>query len=143
MGISVALDSHLERIERVDATSALANVAEVKTVNTAGEAYADCLLGKTSLMVDKTEDSSPTEKPTYSYGLYTSRGNLIPDTSGEANEVVKIAINRLEPYFKKLLAAKLLEFTVNQKLFYRSSSGDIRTSSRKLSPTEKNLLSNR
>ncbi len=114
LGLSVALDSHLERIERVDATSALANVAEVKTVNTAGEAYADCLLGKTSLMVDKTEDSASTDKPTYSYGLYTSRGNLIPDTSGEANEVVKIAINRLEPYFKKLLAAKLLEFTVNQ-----------------------------
>lgn len=113
LGLSVALDSHLERIERVDATSALANVAEVKTVNTAGEAYADCLLSKTSLMVDK-KDATPTDKPTYSYGLYTSRGNIIPDTSGEANEVVKIAISRLEPYFKKLLAAKLLEFTVNQ-----------------------------
>ena len=115
LGLSVALDSHLERIERVDATSALANIAEVKTVNTAGEAYADCLLGKTSLMVQKkAENATSTEKPTYSYSLYTSRGNIIPDTSGEANEVVKTAINRLEPYFKKLLAAKLLEFTVNQ-----------------------------
>ena len=115
LGLSVALDSHLERIERVDATSALANIAEVKTVNTAGEAYADCLLGKTSLMVQKkAENATSTEKPTYSYSLYTSRGNKIPDTSGEVNEVVKTAINRLEPYFKKLLAAKLLEFTVNQ-----------------------------
>ena len=116
LGLSVALDNHLERIERVDATSALANIAEVKTVNTAGEAYADCLLGKISLMVDKKAENtnSSAAKAAYSYGLYTSRGNLIPDTTGEANEVVKIAINRLETYFKKLLAAKLLEFTVNQ-----------------------------
>ena len=116
VGLSVALDSHLERIERVDATSALANITTVRAVSTAGEAYADCLLGKISLMVDKKNNRDPqaTENPSHSYGLYTPRGKLIPNTSGEANEVVKLAINRLEPYFAQLLAAKQLELTVNE-----------------------------
>lgn len=116
LGLSVALDSHLERIERVDATSALANITSVKNSALAGEAYADCLLGKITLMVDKTnkEKAQNSENPSHSYGLYTPKGNLIPNTPGEANEVVKLAINRLEPYFAKLLAAKWLELTVNE-----------------------------
>ena len=114
--LKVALDPHLERIERVDATSALANVPTVKTATVAGEAYADCLLGKISLMVEKKADNEPQtpEKPAHSYGLYTPRGKLIPNTPGEANEVVKTAISRLENNFNRLLAAKWLELTVNE-----------------------------
>jgi hypothetical protein len=116
LGLSVALDSHLERIERVDATSALANITSVKTAATAGEAYGDCLLGKIALMVDKTskDNVQATEKPAHSYGLFTPKGNLIPNTPGEANEVVKLAVSRLEPYFNKLLAAKWLDLTINE-----------------------------
>ena len=115
IGLKVALDSHLERIERVDATSALANIPTVKAAATAGEAYADCLLGKISLMIEKKAENEPhtPENPAHSYGLYTPRGKLIANTSGEANEVVKTAVSRLEDYFKRLLAAKWLELTVN------------------------------
>jgi hypothetical protein len=116
LGLSVALDSHLERIERVDATSAFANIIAVKNSAIAGEAYGDCLLGKIALMVDKTDRENPqaVETASHSYGLYTSRGNLIPHTPGEANEVIKLAVSRLEPYFNRLLAAKWLELTVNE-----------------------------
>ncbi|WP_186376061.1 caspase family protein [Hyella patelloides] len=115
LGLNVALDNHLERIERVDATSAFANVPSIKAAATAGEDYADCLLGKIPLMVDKKieGDSQSTEKSSHSYGLYTPRGKLILNTPGEAKEVVKLAVSRLEPYFNKLLAAKWLELTVN------------------------------
>ena len=115
IGLKVALDSHLERIERVDATSALANVPTVKAAATAGEGYADCLLGKISLMVEKKAENEPhtLENPAHSYGLYTPRGKLIANTSGEVNEVVKTAVNRLEEYFKRLLATKWLELIIN------------------------------
>jgi hypothetical protein len=116
LGLSIALDNHLERIERVDATSAFANIIAVKNSAIAGEAYGDCLLGKIALMVDKTNQENPqaVETPSHSYGLYTPRGNLIPHTPGEANEVIKLAVSRLEPYFNQLLAAKWLELTVNE-----------------------------
>lgn len=116
LGLSIALDTHLERIERVDATSAFANIMAVKTSMIAGEAYGDCLLGKISLMVDKVNKNEPltSENPSYSYGLYTPKGNLIPNTPGEANEVIKLAVSRLESYFEGLLAAKWLELTVNE-----------------------------
>ncbi len=111
----VALDSHLVRIERVDATSALANLERVKAGYTIGESYADCSLSKISLMIDKQEDTAAfaPEKMAYSYGLQTPQGHLLPNTAGEPNEVVKLAVNRLQPYFAKLLAAKCLECTVN------------------------------
>ncbi|ELR96614.1 caspase family protein [Gloeocapsa sp. PCC 73106] len=94
----VALDSSLERIERVDATSALAGVEFVSTVATAGEQWADSLLGKT-----KT-----------GYGLFTPGGTLIPQTTGEANEAIKSAISRLTPDLKTILATKLWSLTLNQ-----------------------------
>jgi len=110
----VALDSHLVRIERVDATSALANLERVKAGSTIGEAYADCSLSKIFLMIDKQDEAiASTEKVAYSYALQTPQGKLLPNTAGEPNEVVKLAVNRLQPYFAKLLAAKCLEFTVN------------------------------
>ena len=115
LGLSIALDSHLERIERVDATSAFAQMSRINSVITAGEAYADCVIGKISIMVDKSTEAEPhsSEKPVYSYGIYTPRGKLIANTPGEANEAVKLAVKRLSPYFSRLLAAKWLELTVN------------------------------
>jgi hypothetical protein len=46
LGLTVALDVHLERIERVDATSAFANIPSVSSVVVAGEQPADYLFGK-------------------------------------------------------------------------------------------------
>ena len=116
LGLSVALDNHLERIERVDATSAFAAMSEIKSVTNAGEAYADCVVGKISVMVDKSTEGEPhsSEKPVYSYGIYTPRGKLIANTPGEANEVVKLALKRLQPYFERLLAAKWLKLLENE-----------------------------
>ena len=116
LGLSVALDNHLEKVERVDATSAFANVSSIKTSAIAGESYADCLLGKIPVMVEKPadKDAQKSESPSHSYGLYTPEGELISNTPGEANEVVKLAINRLRPHFDRLLAVKWLELTVNE-----------------------------
>ena len=116
LGLSIALDADLERIERVDATSALANIAAVNSaVRSAGQ-NADCVLGKVyrnNILKAKTSNLD-TEKQTFSYGLYTAGGVLIRKTSGVDEEAVKIAIVRLEPQFNNLLAAKWLKLTNNE-----------------------------
>ena len=110
--LTLALDADLGRIERVDATSALSNILAIDSVVVSGEHNADCLLGKvTTTQVDT--NSEPT-KSTFSYGLYTAGGNLIAKTTGSEEEAVKIALDRLEPQFNSLLAAKWLELTSNE-----------------------------
>lgn len=103
IGLTIALDAGLERIERVDATSAFANVRSVSSVVTAGEQPADYLFGKA-------------QTPDYvgGYGLFSRGRNLIPNTAGEAGEAVKAAVNRLVPRLRTLQAAKLLRLTVNE-----------------------------
>ena len=143
LGLNVALDNHLERIERVDATSAFAQMSEVKTVASAGEAYADCVVGKISVMVDKTPDAEPhaKENPVYSYGIYTSRGKLIASTPGETGEVIKLAVKRLQPYFARLLAAKWLELTVNNNSSRIPVTASIESASRNSALIEQQTLS--
>ena len=142
LGLSIALDSHLERIERVDATSAFAQMSRVNSVVVAGEAYADCVIGKISLMVDKSTEAEPhsSESPVYSYGIYTPRGKLIVNTPGEANEAIKLAVKRLSPYFSRLLAAKWLELTVNDRSSIIPVTATIESASRNSALISKTTL---
>ncbi|MEP0849251.1 MULTISPECIES: caspase family protein [Cyanophyceae] len=125
IGLTVALDAKLERIERVDATSAFANVSSVSSVVTAGEQPADYLFGKV-----ETTDSAG------SYALFSPGRDLIFNTAGEPTEAVKIAVNRLTPKLKTLLAAKLWRLTANEG----SSRLPIAATLEMVSPTEQVLL---
>ena len=112
LGLTLGLDRELQRIERVDATSAISNIQVVDSTVVLGEENADCLLGKVH-----HEDAAETENDEsniFSYGLYTAGGILIGKTSGADDEAVKIAIDRLQPHFNNLLAAKWLELTNNE-----------------------------
>jgi hypothetical protein len=100
LGLTVALAPSLERIERVDATSALATIGAVSSVLAAGEAAADCLLGKV--------------KEKGGYGLFSEGGSLLVNTTGTENEAVKSAVERLIPHLEQLLAAKLWRLTLNE-----------------------------
>ena len=111
LGLTLGLDADLQRIERVDATSAIANIKVVDSTVVLGEQNADCLLGK--VVRDNPEDSTR-ENQSFSYGLYTAGGILIGKTSGANDEAVKIAIDRLQPHFNNLLAAKWLQLTNNE-----------------------------
>ena len=115
LGLTLALDADLQRIERVDATSALANISGVNSAVVSKEQDADCLLGKVDhLLSDNQENSTSLGNTGSSYGLYTAGGVLIGKTTGLEDEAVKIAIDRLQPQFKNILAAKWLELTNNE-----------------------------
>ena len=111
--LTLALDADLGRIERVDATSALSNIPAIDSVIVAGEHNADCLLGKVTKNPTQVDTNLEPTKST-SYGLYTAGGNLIAKTTGTEDEAVKIALDRLQPQFNSLLAAKWLELTSNE-----------------------------
>ncbi|MEG4453656.1 caspase family protein [Microcoleus sp. N9_A1] len=113
IGLTVALDSGLERIERVDATSAFATVPQVSAVGS--EQLADCRFGRVP-ETTKVETVSPHEPALYQsrYGLFSLAQILIPDTEGDGGEAVKVAVQRLTPQLKALQAGKLLRLTVNE-----------------------------
>lgn len=114
--LKVALDDlSLERIERVDATSAFASIERVASV-IAGEQPADYLFGKLpKTEVPDTEANNLMAMSSSSrYGLFTLGGELIPDTLGEEGEALKVAVYRLAPKLKTLLAAKLWKLTQNE-----------------------------
>ncbi|MEH1892384.1 MAG: caspase family protein [Nostoc sp.] len=100
INLIIALDTGLERIERVDATSAFAGFSHVSTV-VAGEKPADYLFAK------QQEISSH-------YGLFSLGGELIPNTTGEVGEAVKLTVQKLASKLSSLLAAKLWRLTENQ-----------------------------
>ncbi|MBD2246495.1 caspase family protein [Nostoc sp. FACHB-888] len=100
INLTIALDTGLERIERVDATSAFAGFSHVSTVM-AGEKPADYLFAKLQ------------EVPS-SYGLFSLGGELIPNTTGEVGEAVKLTVQRLAPKLSILYAAKLWRLTENE-----------------------------
>ena len=114
LNLKLALDVDLQRIERVDATSALANIPAIASSVVAPEQNADCLLGKVAPAPAPESATDSDETATYSYGLYTAGGNLIGKTTGIAEEAVKVAIERLQPQFNNLLAAKWLALTDNE-----------------------------
>lgn len=120
VGLVVALDSSLDRIERVDAISAFTAIPRVSSA-IAGEQAADYLFSKISTppptqvattnltgVVPPTSGTTPS-----SYGLFSLGQEAIPNTAGESGEAVKVAIRRLVPKLQTLLAVKLLNLTVN------------------------------
>ena len=113
IGLTVALNSDLERIERVDATSAFAILAQVSAV--AGDQRADYRFGR----VPETTSSQAAagyEAGLYRgrYGLFSLGETLIPHTEGDGGEAVKLAVQRLTPQLQTLLAMKLLRLTANE-----------------------------
>ncbi len=129
VGLTVALDVGLQRIERVDATSAFANISAVSSVVVAGEQPADYLFGKVRetqptapAPADSVVDAAAVLQPEASeaatriggYGLFYLASEPIRHTAGEAGEAVKSAVNRLTPKLRTLLAAKLLRLTANE-----------------------------
>ncbi|AFY46599.1 Caspase domain-containing protein [Nostoc sp. PCC 7524] len=100
INLTVALDPKLERIERVDATSAFATLPHVSQV-VEGEQPADYIFGKLL--------QTPSR-----YGLFSLGGELIPNTTGEFGEAVKVAALRLATKLPTLLATKLWRLTENE-----------------------------
>lgn len=147
IGLTIALDASLERIERVDATSAFSSVPRVSAV-IAGEQPADYLFGKT-LSEDRTLTAAlPTESdgtsnppanlaPSRSrYGLFNLGRTAIPGTLTESGEAVKTAVNRIAPKLQTLLADKLLRLTSNRG----SSRLGIRATLEMVTPQERIVL---
>ena len=135
IGLIVALDAGLERIERVDATSAFATIADVSTV-LAGQP-ADYLFGRVPEV--KTPESPVTPSSNLSssrYGLFSLSQELIPDTAGAAGEAVKVAVQRLVPKLQTLLAAKLWRLTANAGSSYLGVKATLEV----LTPQEQMLM---
>ncbi|WP_293149913.1 MULTISPECIES: caspase family protein [unclassified Microcoleus] len=113
IGLTVALDSGLERIERVDATSAFATVPQVSAVGS--EQPADFRFGRVpETVVAQTPGAYEPALYQGRYGLFSVSQMPIPDTQGDGGEAVKVAVQRLIPQLKALQAAKLLRLTVNE-----------------------------
>ena len=150
IGLTIALDSSLARIERVDAISAITAVPHVSAV-IAGEQAADYLFSKTpdtTQMVQPTQVAALpsaalpdllTHKPGVvqsSYALFSPGSSAIPNTAGEGGEAVKVAVKRLVPKLQTLLAAKLLSLTVNED----ASQLAVRATLVVMSPQERSLI---
>jgi hypothetical protein len=146
VGLTIALDVGLERIERVDATSAFATIPSVSTVVNAGEQPADYLFGKVPIaqtaapasanlpanLASTRPEGIDSSIKTGGYGLFYLGREPIRNTSGEVGEAVKSAVNRLTPKLQTLLAAKLLRLTANEG----SSRLGIRASLEMVSPEQ-------
>ncbi len=111
INLTIALDTGLERIERVDATSAFAAFPRMSIV-VAGEKPADYVFGKLQEIPSR-------------YDLFSLGGELIPNTTGEVGEAVKLTVQRLAPKLSTLLAAKLWRLTENQGSSRLASYGDL------------------
>lgn len=115
LGLAIALDRNLQRIERVDATSVLAGVSTINTVAVAGEQPVDYLFAKRNGPTPVTVATlqKPLSRPR-GYGLFSAGGRPIPKTSGTADEAVIVALNRIVPAFDSLLATKWWRLLVNE-----------------------------
>ncbi|NET65415.1 MAG: peptidase C14 [Moorea sp. SIO1G6] len=126
IGLTVALDGNLERIERVDATSAFSGISAASVVQ-AGEQPADYLFGKAL---------SSTNGGGGGYGIFYLDGEPIPNGVGEAGVAVKSAAMGLAGKLNTLLAAKLLRLTANDG----SSGLGIRVSLDMVEPEQKVVM---
>ncbi|PSB21153.1 peptidase C14 [Phormidesmis priestleyi ULC007] len=141
LGLSVALDSTLERIERVDAVSAFSAIPHLSAAP-AGEQPADYLFGKVSA---NTQVAALPSAPivglatSSGYGLFSQGREMISSTAGEAGEAVKVAVKRLAPQLQTLLTAKLLRLTVNE----RSSRLAVRATLKTTAPQSQILIEKR
>ena len=113
INLTIALDNSLERIERVDATSAFSAFDNVSTV-IAKEQPADYVFGKLPATDNKDSSNLSSMTSPSRYGFFSLGGKQIPNTIGEEGEVVKLAVQRLAPKLKNLLAAKLWRLTDNE-----------------------------
>lgn len=135
IGLTVALDSQLERIERVDATSAFTAIPQVSVVT--GEQLADYRFGR--VLETAIAQMPNTPLPTLSqgrYGLFSVGQSLIPNTIGDGGEAVKVAVQRLAPQLNTLLAAKLLGLVAN----VRSSLLKVRATFATIAPEAEVLI---
>ncbi|MDX2229442.1 MAG: caspase family protein [Leptolyngbyaceae cyanobacterium bins.349] len=121
IGLTVALDGSLERIERVDAISAFTAVPRVSSA-IAGEQAADFLFSKVQTQLTQLAalPTAPVNRlvassAIVSYGLFSLGRDVILSTTGEGGEAVKVAVRRLVPKLQTLLATKLLNLTVNHQ----------------------------
>ncbi|MEO0866901.1 MAG: caspase family protein [Cyanobacteria bacterium J06642_11] len=108
----VSIDSKLARIERVDATSALAALSFIDSTDDTHPA--DCMLGKVQ---PKNSGDATLAKSTNTkqiYGLFTPTQNLVVGSLAKQDEAVKMAVGRLTPKLKTILAMKLLRLSENQ-----------------------------
>ncbi len=113
IGLTVALDSGLERIERVDATSAFATVPQVSAVGS--DQPADCRFGRVpETALAETVSAREPVLDRGRYGLFSLGQMPILTTEGDGGEAVKVAVQRLTPQLKALLALKLLRLTANE-----------------------------
>ncbi len=110
IGLTVALDPELQRIERVDATSAFSAIDIVSDVLSEGEEPVDCILGLRSSVA--TPSDQPQESATYA--LFLPGGFQLPNSTGNSGEAIKSAVGRLRPFLEKLLALKLWGLTLNE-----------------------------
>ncbi|MDV3353687.1 caspase family protein [Leptolyngbyaceae cyanobacterium CCMR0082] len=108
----VALDSSLERIERVDATSALAALSFVDSTDDIHPA--DCMLGQVRSEIADRGDLPTMPVVRQGYGLFTPTRTLVVGTLAKQDEAVKMAVARLSPKLKTMLAMKLLRLSDNQ-----------------------------
>ncbi|MGD1715936.1 caspase family protein [Dapis sp. BLCC M172] len=113
MDVMIALDPNMSRIERVDATSGFSAIPQVTVVpNTQAADYVFSRVRETTIA-----QSPSAPLPSMSQGRYAlfSLGQvLIPNSSGEGGEAVKVAVQRLSSQLKTLLAAKILRLTNNE-----------------------------
>ena len=107
MGLSIALDDSLSRIEKVDATSALSNLHFVSKIVNIGENNTDCILLK------KNSNTS-SDVSRVGYSLSSASGFTIPKSVGAEGEAIKLAVDRLTPKLKTIFAAKLWSLTFNE-----------------------------
>lgn len=130
VGLTIALDSGLERIERVDATSAFAALSRNITI-ASGEQVADYWFGRyqppslplaavfsTDVSVapaDPTADLKGNSIPSQrGYALLNSARVPLPGTLVLGEAAVKTVVNRLAPNLQALLALKWLRLTENR-----------------------------
>lgn len=116
IGLTVAIDTTLKRIERVDAISAFSAMPRI-TALIAGEQSADYVFGKleqsTQIAALSTDAIAGTIPPA-GYSLFSQGREAIPSTTGESGEAVRLAVRRLAPQLQTLLGAKLLNLTTNE-----------------------------
>lgn len=136
LGLTIALDDDLERIERVDATSAFSSIAAVSSVVTAGEQSADCLFGRIKEIGGAVAASKEITSASSGYGLFSVAGVFLANTTGKAAEAVKLAVNRLTPILETLLAGKLWRLTSNEG----SSGLQIRATLQTVEPKGQNQI---
>ncbi|MCL1471085.1 caspase family protein [Argonema antarcticum] len=135
VGLTVAIDSSLERIERVDATSAFSSIPNVSLVVT-GEQPADCVLARVQKRGLLTGEKSSSPIYYSQYGLFLPGFYLSPNTVGAEGEAVKTAVQRLVPTLQTLLAVKLLRLSGNEG----ASRLGVRATLEMVDPTEQVLM---